>query len=295
MFEAKIDNRARLVGAILAAGSWPEREQTEGAHRVHQQARLARSFAGPYADHPAVVQTDAFLAAGGAVGDLYTAALRSRWPTFERQEEVAPALADGQWLESVADFYTDTAIAAFHWSEQASVWEGAAADLQTVMAPAVLGDFFAALLGGPLDRPVHLYPNLLYPALTPLLVTAAEAHTLLVPPPKALGESPPWAYREGAEWVLTSSVQLLGEQLLRPQLAALGGAVRQRTIHALTALFLENTLDSGAARAYQVQIARTAGVADLDAAVDRLRAYVTAPNGDSLLAVMRGTDRPGAR
>ena len=272
---------------------WPPAVGRRGSRRWRPTGYTRRgawrgSFSAPHADHPAVTLTDAFLDGGGAVADLYTAALRSRWPTFEPVDPLPDGLEDGAWLEAVADFYTDTAVAAFHWSEQAVVWRAAAADLAGVVAPEMVAAFFAALLGAPLDRPVRLYPNLLFPAMTPLLVSASEAYTLLLPPPMALGESPPWAYHEGEEWVLTHCAQLVGEAVLQPQLAHLDPPARRRTIHAVTTLFLENARDSGAGRAYQVQIARTADIADLGEAVDRLRAYLKAPNGASLLTVMQG-------
>ncbi len=52
-------------------------------------------------------------------------------------------------------------------------------------------------------------PNLVFPALTPVVATAGDTLALLLPPPKAVGESPPWPFDEDPGWVVAIAAEQL--------------------------------------------------------------------------------------
>ena len=62
--EVVIDNRVRLMSALLAATSWPDDEQTRKPHGTHAHARGTRKLLQVYDKHPAVLIMQALLDRG---------------------------------------------------------------------------------------------------------------------------------------------------------------------------------------------------------------------------------------
>ncbi len=279
-----IDNRARLVGAVLAASDWPVREQARRPHAVHRVARQTRQFVQPYVDHPAVATVRSHLSTGRPVAALYRAALSCRWPDFEPLGPLPAALAGTDWPEQLLDYYTDSAIAAFLWDEQTEIWDWARQDLAAALASrpgAGLADLLGRWRGRPWERPLQIMPNLLYPALEPQALRAPGAWHLLVPPPPAWGESAPWSYQEAGDWSLAVTCQTLTTALLqheRPELSPARLALGSR---AITTLFLEQALDPGAGQAYELQSSREEDLPGLPALVERLRAHLASDTARS--------------
>lgn len=283
--EIRIDNRIRLVGAVLAAGAWPAYEQeVMGAHAVHPHAKATRRYLAEHAGHPAVAFVDEQLRAEGVPGKLFAAAVRCRWPTFAAEEELPDHL--GNWVAHLADFYVDTAIAAFFWAEHEAVWAEAANDLHSIFKQHDPAAFLERLCARPLRHPVVVVPNLLYPALQSIAVASQDAYHLILPPPKAVGASPPWPYRDGVDWVLAESCFHLVEPALADTLATLAAPQRQLLRHAATVLFLEEAYDEAASLFYLVRARKEADLPGLPAVVEALRAYRDAPRSQDLQALL---------
>lgn len=276
--DVSLDNRVRLVAAVLAAGQWPEREQAQERHAVHPQAKLTRQYLAEFSDHPAVQIADQAIANGVNVEELFTAAVRSQWPTFEAAEPLPAAFADGQWPAQLDHFYTDTAIAAFFWSEQQAVWDEAMADLTRIFQNSPLPAFLGSLSGQPLEKNITVVPNLIFPALRSVVSETAGATYLILPPPKAYGESPPWPYREGVDWVLAESCLQLSGRLLAEELAEAGADKAALLKQAAVVLFLEKAMNEAEARAYLVRSKKQYQLPELPAAVEGLRGYLARPD-----------------
>jgi hypothetical protein len=267
-----LEDRARLVMAILAAGDWPGCEQQEVRHAVHPLAKLTRQYVLPYAGHPAVTTVNELLAGNTAVDVFFTAALRSGWPQLRPLEPLPAPLEDGRWLEQAANLYRRADLPAMLWARQEPTWQEAVSDLNQIFGDGCLVSFLGRLDGRPLLRPLLVVPTLVFPALRPLLVETAQALFLLLPPPKAYGESPPWPYREGADWVLSQSCRSLAAYIWRAELSALDERERQLRLHAAATLFLEESLGEDAAMAYLICSKRQDQLPHLPAAVEQLRA-----------------------
>ena len=276
-----VDNRTRLVGAVLATGRWPALEQAQKPHAVHQQAKLTRSFTEPFADHKAVALADAFLATQNDPASLFAAALACSWPTFTAEFPLPAGFDLSAWPEALMDFYTDTAIAAFFWADHEAAWQQAEMDLRQIFQGRDLAAFAGRLLGQPLRRSLHICPNLAYPALQTIAVHNEGGIYLLLPPPQAWGESPPWPYAEGEDWVLAECCYRLSELLV-----PLPEPDRQADLaHAATVLFLEEALDEPSAQAYLVRTKIELKRPELPAAVNKLRAWLADPAGQTLAEV----------
>ena len=79
--QISLDNRIRLVGAVLATGRWPQQEQELKPHAVHQHAKQTRTFTESFTDHDAVVKADGFLSENDDPTPLFAAALAANWPS----------------------------------------------------------------------------------------------------------------------------------------------------------------------------------------------------------------------
>lgn len=273
----ELDDRVRLVGAVLAVSHWPQMEQARTPHAVHPQAKLTRQFLADHAHHDAVQAANAALQEGAPVADLFAAALNSQWPTFAPTAPLPPSFAAAAWLEALADFYVDTAIAAFFWAEQAAAWEEARRDLRRIWQTSPLLSFLTRLHDQPLPAAICLTPNLTYPALQPILAAAPDALTFILPPPKAVGESAPWPYREGADWVLAETCCHLCARLLHSTLAPLSQSERDTLLHAAVAVFLGEALGNAGSQAYIVAAKRQFHLPHLPAAVAQLQSHLASP------------------
>ena len=196
-----IDDRLRLVTAVLAASNWPSEEQRQLTHAVHPHAKQVRQLVQSFSSHPAVNGTNEALLNGVDLADLFSAALRCTWPDFIPQEALPHLLKIKDWVGSLADFAAKTAVATEFWPQHTAVWQEAQSALEEIFAK---GDLLAALgqLGDVVDTAVSLMPNLIFPMLSPVVATREGALTLLLPPPKAVGESPPWPFDEDPGWVV---------------------------------------------------------------------------------------------
>jgi hypothetical protein len=277
------DNRARLVAAVLAASQWPEREQAQERHAVHPHAKQTRQFLAEFTDHPAAQLVNQGLNKGIPVADFFTAALRCHWPTFEPAEPLPPAFAAGDWPAQLDHFYTDTAIAAFFWADHQPIWDEATNDLTRIFQNAPLPAFLGDLRGRPLEKEIVVVPNLTFPALRSVVADTAAAAYLILPLPKAYGESPPWPYREGVDWVLAESCLQLTTLFLSDQLAPAAPDKATLLKQAAVVLFLEKATNEAEARAYLVRSKKQYHLPHLPTAVEHLRAHLANPQGKGII------------
>lgn len=284
-FTIKIDERLRLVTAVLAASNWPADEQNQLTHAVHPQAKQVHQFVQPFSTHPAVNGANEAMLNGVALADLFSAALRCTWPDFTPTTELPHVLKIKGWVQSLADFARDTAVVTKFWSQHTAVWNEAQTALETIFAGDGLLASLAQLQGAKLETAVTLMPNLVFPALSPVVATNEGALTLLLPPPKAVGESPPWPFDEDPGWVVANVCQQLVPHLLAAELAKLDDAQRPVAIHAAVAHCLGQLLDDFEAQAYLLRAKRAHNLPQLPTLFARLQAEIEAGNGRPLTTI----------
>lgn len=273
-----IDNRLRLATAVLAVSDWPDEEQRQTPHAVHAHAKQTRHFLMPFAGHDAVYLTNQALGNGVSLEELGSAALRCDWPTFNTTEPLPQVLQIETWLAALADFAAKTNIAADLWAAHAQLWETAAAELDAIFTDSPLPVFFARLTGRPLPAAIAITPTLTYPALKPLLATRRDQLWLLLPPPKAVGESPPWPYAEDPSWVVARSCERLLLHLLANDLRGLDEKTLETAVRAAIVLCLEQAFDEFEANAYLIRSKKAYGLPDLPTTTAHLR-QILAENG----------------
>ncbi|WP_420645521.1 hypothetical protein [Candidatus Leptofilum sp.] len=277
-FSVAIDERLRLVTAVLAASDWPIEEQKQRTHAVHPHAKQVRQFVQPFTSHPAANGVNEALLNGVEIADLFSAALRCTWPDFAPTAELPTVLKINEWVASLADFAQQTAVVTDFWPQQTAVWQEAHAALKKIFDR---GDLLAALgqLGDMVETAVNLMPNLVFPALTPVVATADNALTLLLPPPKAVGESPPWPFDEDSGWVVATVAEQLVPHLLVGDLGELDSEQQVIAVHLAAAHCLATLLDDFEAQAYLLRAKKEHNLSQLPALFAQLQEAVEGGNG----------------
>lgn len=285
MSELKInvDNRVRLVAAALSVSDWVEKEQQlAGRHAVHPHAKQTRQYLADFDDHPLIHTLNEQLEQACPLADLFTVAVRCNWPTFAVQDELPPAYADEALAGQLADFYVDTAVAAFFWADHTATWQEAERDLQGIFRTPLLIDFLGQLRGHPLEHDLIIVPNLLYPVRQSLVATTSQAYYLVLALPPAWGESSPWPFRDGVDWTLSEASRTLGQVILADTLSYLDESQQALLLHAAATLFLEQSIGEPAAMAYLVQTKKAQNLPGLPSLVDNLRDQFKAKRVDPL-------------
>jgi hypothetical protein len=242
---ARVDERLRLAGCLLAASDWPEREQSLKPYRPHRVAEGARRALSTQRPHAAVEAARGFEPAR-----LLAHALAGDWP--------------GGMATAVSDFASTLEVQHFCAESQAE-WQAARADLETVLARGDLAGFLAGLFDG-VDQVLVVHPNLLYPGQQALAVRAGDQIVLSLPPPAAWGASPPWRYNERPDEVLGAVAEGLARPLFEqaqtdePNTLALAAAV----------LFLRQVEGADAADQFMLMEQRARKLPQLPTLVEKL-------------------------
>ena len=74
----KLDDRVRLISAVLALTSFPDTVQAKRPHGTHIHARMTRKNLAEHSQHPAVLDLEMLLAKGAPLEAIYTLALLVR-------------------------------------------------------------------------------------------------------------------------------------------------------------------------------------------------------------------------
>jgi hypothetical protein len=265
--EIVIDDTLRLVTAVLAAGDWPNLEQAQLTHAVHPHAKKMRQFVAGYKIHPAVIWTNQVIKRGESLDDVFTA-------VFQNVQQ-----------EAFEDFQTDTRLQAF-WQEHAADWNEAQSDLTRIFVESRLPVFLHQISDDPISQTIRIMPNLVYPSLAPILVSDFDTLTLIQPPPKAVGESPPWPYGEDPGWVQANVCRRLVQFALADTLEMLPEDQQALLTHAAVTVYLETAVDEGEAMAYMVRSKKQHSLPTLPLVVERLRDYLAGDNGRLITSVI---------
>lgn len=79
----RLDDRVRLMSAVLAATDWPLKSQTRKPHGTHLHARSTRKFLEVVKNHPAVQSMQGLLDQNAPLEAFFTFALQLKWPDLE--------------------------------------------------------------------------------------------------------------------------------------------------------------------------------------------------------------------
>lgn len=270
--QIRLDERVRMTAAVLAVSQWPAMEQEIQPHAVHTQSKVTRQFMNASGDIPAAVQTvNQMLVDNGRLSELFTAAVCSDWPSFKPKEPLPARFADGSFNQQLADCCTAADPAGKLWPAHTAVWEEAATELTEIFTDSPLPAFLGKLCGLPVEKTIVIVPTLTFPMLNSVVCETADELFVILPPPKAWGESPPWPFRDGVEWALGESCRELLHHLLAEPLAAAEGEQIELLKHAAATLFIEESLSEVESMSYLVRAKRQYKLPQLPVFVEQLR------------------------
>ena len=294
-----IDDRVRLMSAVLAGSTWPEIEQSRRRYRPHVHARYTTRLIREHADHPAIQSLQTLLDQGLALEKLYHYALTLTWP--ELTPQTPHSWAPPEWPGELADFCRVTGIADW-WSQEDDAWQRAEEQTSKVLREIDLCTFFAPFFGQVSDE-LHVIPNISYPGDTEIGIRLQGKLICIVAPRVAWGDNEPWPFDEDPAHIFRSLIAQYGRMImvsyLRTNAAEIAHLVRtplpvddrfsathrtwsDQLIGLFTAgavvLFLEQSLGTREADAYMLMENRLHGVTILPAVVSVLKQYLAEYN-----------------
>lgn len=295
--QVHIDDRARLLSAVLSATSWPEIEQRRNRHRAHAHARGTARRVAALVEHPAVRTLQSLLDAGISLEKLYTYALNLSWPGFSMDGGFAWAPAG--WNEQLGDFYLSAGLAEW-WDQEDILWQRAAEQMAKVVSAAALAHFFEPFVG-PVRFTLAVMPNISYPSDSEIGLRLPGALVCIMPPRIAWGDNEPWPFDDDPAYVFRGLAAEYGRLLMlgylrehaaETRLASLAPLPVGRAFRAqhptwaeqfarlfamgAAAIFLERAISYQEAQAYVLMESRVHGAAMLPGVVSVLKRYLAA-------------------
>lgn len=294
--EVQIDDRARLMSAVLSATQWPEAEQARKRHRAHVHARNTTKKLAEHVTHPAVHTLQTLLDQNTPLEALYSYALNLSWPDL-MPKTVLP-WAPMHWNEQLKDFYVQANLAVW-WEEEKEAWQKALEQTQKVIGGTDLYGFFKPFTG-PIAEQLTLMPNISYPSDQETGVRMEGSLFCIIPPRIAWGDNEPWPFGEDPahifRGVVTEFGRLLMVSYLRQKAAEVAPLVSTplpvskafRETHptwgdqftglfvaGAVAIFLEKALGTKESEAYMLMENRLHGLTILPGVVSVLNRYLS--------------------
>lgn len=198
----KLDDRIRLMSAVLAATDFPDKSQQRKPHGTHAHARATRKHMDDHFAHPAVMSTQALLDQGTPLEALFSLVMQMSWPGMEIAE--LPDWAPAGYNDQLRAFYTQAGVEAF-WQAEHAPWDKALKEAGNIFSKVAFKPFLKPFLGD-IEEELVFVPNISYPADQEVGIRAGNTLLCVSPPPLAWGDSPPWPYDEPT--MMTHSYQV---------------------------------------------------------------------------------------
>ncbi|MEP7284907.1 MAG: hypothetical protein ABI947_03970 [Chloroflexota bacterium] len=188
----RIDDRVRLMSAVLAATNYPDKSQERKKHGTHPHARGTRKVVSDYSHHPAVHAMQVLLDQNVPLNSMYNYVMRLTWPALTTDD--MPRWVPPRWNEHLKHFYEVTNIAKW-WATEDENWKTPLRHLTEVFDKV---DLYAALepFVGNIAESFVFMPNIGYPSDQNIGLRLGGELIAIVPPPIAWGDSPPWPYKD---------------------------------------------------------------------------------------------------
>ncbi len=210
-----LDDRIRLMSALLAATDLPERSQSRDPHGTHAHARATRKRLAAFSSHPAVVLLQGLLDKNAPLEAMFTLVTRLSWPSLEANS--LPRWSPKDWPALMRDFYLRADLGPWWLSENAA-WEDATAQTSRVLATVKLKPFLEPFIGE-VKEALVFSPNISYPTDQAIGVRHGHSLMCIAPPRRAWGDNPPWPFDEDAVHVYRAALTQYGRLLMAAYLS----------------------------------------------------------------------------
>lgn len=292
----RIDDRVRLISAVLAATNYPDQSQDRKKHGTHAHARGTRKNVAEYNHHPAVHAMQVLLDAGVPLSAMYNYVLRLTWPGLEADSEL-PRWVPPRWHEHLKHFYEQTGLEKW-WADEAPNWQTPLRHLREAFTPVDIYTFLEPFVGYVAETLVFM-PNISFPTDQTVSFRTGGELVAIMPPPMAWGDSPPWPYKDEPALAYRVALAEFGGLLMSAYMRQYEEALRalsekplpidekfaasHRTWQeqfmglfkaTITALFLEDSVSSLEAKSFTQYMQKVEGLTILPNVVTVIRRYL---------------------
>jgi hypothetical protein len=294
----RIDDRLRLMSALLAATTWPEQSQKRQPHGTHAHARATRKFLAEHTRHPAVQSLQGLLDQGAPLEAMFTFALCLSWPGLELQIDVLPGWVPPRWIIEMRDFYRVSGLVEW-WQREDTAWERSLQESRRIFEGIAFKPFLEPFVG-PVTEDLVFVPNISYPTEQEIGIRFGSELLCVTAPRLAWGDSPPWPFDEDPAHVYRAAIAQFGRLLiiafLRRHAQRLAEAFKNPIpvgdsfaalyptweeqftalwAAAAVAIYLEDHVSQAEARAYVLMARKAQGMTILPGAISVLRRYLS--------------------
>ncbi len=294
----RLDDRIRLMSALLAATDWPDKSQERQPHGTHAHARGTRKYLAEFASHEAVQTLQNLLNQGAPLEAMYTFALCLSWPGLELEIDRLPGWVPPTWIPNLRNFYQKSNLAGW-WEQESAVWQKSLDDSRKMFKTVAFKPFLKPFLGEIAEELIFV-PNISYPTDQEIGIRFGKELLCIAPPRLAWGDSPPWPFDEDAAHIYRSALSQHGKMLLNGflrvnshkipetaksplpitnQFAALHPTWEEQFtalfVAAAVAIYLEDHVNKAEAKAYVLMARKAQGLTILPGMVSVLRRYMT--------------------
>ena len=293
----KLDDRVRLLSAVLAATDFPAKAQKMKPHGTHAHARATRKYLKEHDHHTAVVATQALLDQNTGLEPFFALAMLMKWP--EMTIAAMPPWAPPTYNQMLKDFY-ETAKLADWWKQEDDDWDKCKDEAEGIFNEAEFKTFLKPFLDD-VTEDFTFMPNISYPTDYNVGFRIGNELVCIAPPPLAWGDSPPWPYDEPTmvTYTLRAAISTYGRVLLDNYFKTHADGVTEAMKNALpvgdqfkaqyptwkdqffalflsavVAMYLEKHVDEGEYKAYMLMQKKARGMAMLPGTVSVMRRYL---------------------
>jgi hypothetical protein len=293
----RLDDRIRLMSAVLAATNWPDKAQERQPHGTHAHSRATRKYLAEFTSHEAVQNMQNLLDQRAPLEAMFTFVLCLTWPGLELTIDKLPAWVPPLWIVQLRNFYHKTNLAEW-WQKEDTIWQKSLDESRKMFKGVAFKPFLEQFLGDVHDDLVFI-PNISYPTDQEVGIRLGRELICITPPRLAWGDSPPWPFDEDPTHVYRAALSQYGRMLLMGYLRANAGKLPNVTksplpvgdqfsamhptweeqftalfVSAAVAIYLEDHVSKSEAKAYVLMARKAQGLSILPGTVSVLRRYL---------------------
>jgi hypothetical protein len=290
----RLDNRTRLMSAVLSATDYPDKSQDRQKHGITLHARGTRKWLAEHTHHPCVTALQVLLDKNIPLEPIYGYGLRLSWPGLEIDEP--PRWVPPRWNEQLQHFYELTRLSQW-WQDEEEKWNTPILHLNELFEKVDIYGCLSTYFGNIPEQFVCI-PNVSYPTDRDIVLQVGGELIVILPPRRAWGDSAPWPYDNDPVYIyqqmLKGYIRLLFGADLRnnPELVAqasektLPVGEKFAALHpqwteqmiglfsaAAIAIFLEEVIDPREAKAFVQITQRVEGLTILSGVIGLLKRF----------------------
>lgn len=292
----RLDDRIRLMSALLALTNWPDKAQERKPHGTHAHARATRKHLAAFKQHEAVQILQGMLDQNAPLEAMFTLITRLSWPQLE--SDSMPRWVPPRWPATMREFY-DAAKVSEWWKQEDFAWHKSVTESTKMFDKVALKPFLKPFLGT-IQEDLVFVPNIAYPTDQEVGIRIGRELVCIAPPRLAWGDSPPWPFDEDPMHIYRAALSQFGRLLMLTYLRSNTEKLAEATQNPLpvgdqfqaqypswqeqfthlfvsgaVAIYLEDHVNKSESNAYVLMERKVHGMEILPSVVSVLRRYMS--------------------